>query len=61
MNSQEYIEQNPRIPVSTARRILNQHDCDGDWITFAFGAHPEAINAADNTVDTDTLLGWLGY
>ena len=61
MDSQEYIAENPRISVNRARQILDQHDTDGDWITFAFTDHPEAINAADNTVDTNVLLGWLGY
>ena len=61
MNSQEYIEENPRISVNKARFILSKHDSDGSWITFAFKDHPEAIDASDNTVDTDILLGWLGY
>ena len=61
MDSQAYIQDNPHIAVSTARRIMDQHDCGEHWCTFAFTDHPEAVNAGNNTVDTDIFLGWLGY
>ena len=67
MDSQKYIEENPYISVSVARDIVNQHDIDGNWLTFAFTDHPEALTYVTNTpepyyqVHTATLLEWLGY
>ena len=61
MNSQEYIEENPIILAWKAKEIITgQQTDDATWELFV-ADHPEAVSSDGINVNTNILLGWLGY